>query len=170
MRGERGARIAVLILAGLGILSLAIYLPFLVLPRPSPDDVSPRARDLPSDKRPSEPQFSDPLRKHEPDVLSPEAPQEMLRVDRIYKGLEKSTLAYDVPTYMQLRETETISLTLSPSASIEELKKHLREKGAKGRIGSAQQVRTSERMKARLTGQDFEIEAISPETQAISYE
>jgi hypothetical protein len=91
------------------------------------------------------------------------------RLDRRLSQLARSNLAFDAPRQMQLGETETIRLTLSPSASTGELTQRLIEAGAKGRIESAQQIITANRMQARLTGQDFEIEATSPETQAVTF-
>jgi hypothetical protein len=61
-------------------------------------------------------------------------------------------------------------LLLSPSASVEELRRQIRESGEPGQqIESAEQIITGSEMQARLTGQDFEIVANSPEVQAISY-
>jgi hypothetical protein len=91
------------------------------------------------------------------------------KMDRRLTRLARSNLAFNAPEQMQLGETNTIKLSLSPSASVGELTQRLRETGAIGRIESAKQIITAKRMQARLTGQDFKIEATSPETQAITF-
>jgi hypothetical protein len=91
------------------------------------------------------------------------------RMDSRLSRLARSNLAFNAPKQMRLGETETLKLTLSPSASVGELTHRLRESGARGRIVSEQQIVTAQRMEARLTGSEFEIEATSPETQAITY-
>lgn len=66
---------------------------------------------------------------------------------------------------MQLGKTVTMELLLSPSSSVEELRRQITEAGEKE---GAQDIPTANRMEARLTGRGFEIAAISPDVQAIS--
>ena len=110
-----------------------------------------------------EPTVSEPPNKENPRVIA------LQRMDRRLSRLARSNLAFNAPKQMRLGENETLKLTLSPSASVGELTQRLRESGATGRIVSEQQIVTAKRMQARLTGSDFEIEATSPETQAITF-
>ncbi len=79
-----------------------------------------------------------------------------------------SNIAFNAPSQMRLGEAKTIELRLSPSAEVQELTAQIRESGAVGQIESAEQIPTSAVMQARLTGQDFKIEARSDERQAVS--
>lgn len=88
------------------------------------------------------------------------------QIDRALEALEKSNIAFNTPQQMQLGETKTIELRLSPSASVEESSEQIREPG---QIESAEEILTAPEMQARLTGQAFKIEALSDEKQAVSY-
>jgi hypothetical protein len=110
-----------------------------------------------------EPTVSEPPNKQNPRVRA------LQRMDRRLSRLARSNLAFNAPKQMRLGENETLKLTLSPSASVGELTQRLRESGATGKIVSEQQIVTAKRMQARLTGSEFEIEATSPETQAITF-
>ena len=102
--------------------------------------------------------------------FNPPAPKGSETVDMALDALERSNIAFNTPTQMQLGETTTIRLLMSPSASVEELRHQIRESGAPGQqIQSAEQIITGSAMQTQLTGQDFEIVANSPEVQAISY-
>src|SRR5215204_1021053 len=106
------------------------------------------------------------------------AQQEAAREEKESSSLEKvaerlrelvrSSIAFNTPEEMQVGKTETIELLLSTSYSAEELKEQLTEAGEKEGVEG---IPTAERMQARLTGDPgFEIQAITPEEQAISSE
>jgi hypothetical protein len=89
-------------------------------------------------------------------------------LDRTLKESSRSSIAFNTPKNMQLEESETVIVLLSPPASVKELARQLGAEGASGSIEGAKMIRTAPRMEARLTGQDFNIDANSDEIQAIS--
>ncbi|MEA3274987.1 MAG: hypothetical protein U9Q81_06800 [Pseudomonadota bacterium] len=85
-------------------------------------------------------------------------------IDRTLREMTYGNIAFNAPSPMNLQDTEVIQLALSARETIDELKSEIIEKGEK--IGA--KVRISDRMEARLTGQNFQLTAISPELQAVS--
>ena len=68
-------------------------------------------------------------------------------------------------------ETKTITLLLSSKKGTPALTQELEQRGGGGgerKIITAENIPTAQRMQARLTGKDFQIEALDSETQAIS--
>jgi hypothetical protein len=82
-------------------------------------------------------------------------------LDRDLDELPRSAIAFNTPRSMQLEESETVTVLLSPSASVKHLARLLEAEGASGSIEGAKKIRTAPLMEARLTGQDFKIDAIS---------
>ncbi len=85
-------------------------------------------------------------------------------VDDILSKMELGNIAYNAPQEMNIEDKKDINLLLSIKTPIYDLKRQLKEEGEK--IGST--IRISDRMEARLSGQNFSIVAITPEIQAIS--
>jgi hypothetical protein len=85
-------------------------------------------------------------------------------VDRIIQAMDWGNVAYNVPRSIRLGATEEIQLLLSLQQSLKDLQHDVT---AAGEVEGAR-VQVSNVMKASLSGSDFQIEVISPETQAIS--
>ena len=75
-----------------------------------------------------------------------------------------ASIAFNVPQHIDLDKTAEIQLLLSLDQTVSQLQSQLEEAGA--RTGS--QIRVSQSMEAALTGPHFQIEAITPEAQAIT--
>ena len=70
---------------------------------------------------------------------------------------------------MRLGETYPIHLLLSPRKSVQELQQELQTATHEGTVQGAQ-ISIAPEMEARLTGQGFEITAVTPERQTVSAE
>ncbi len=85
-------------------------------------------------------------------------------IDEIFKNLRPGNIAFNSPSVMRLDQVAAIELQLSPSKTIEDLKKVISEPG---RIETAQ-IKISDYMEATLTGPGFEITAVTPQRQLVS--
>ena len=85
-------------------------------------------------------------------------------VDRLLKGLPTGNFAFNVPTTMNVRDTALIQVLLSLKTSIDDLKQKIQATGEK----QGASIQVSDRMEARLSGSNFDITAVTPETQAVS--
>lgn len=103
-----------------------------------------------------------------PTALPEPAPSERLSafaaIDEILASLPAANVAFNTPERMNLYETATIHLALGLAVPVDTLKRRIKAEGEK----SGAQIRVSNRMQARLTGANFSITAITPETQAVS--
>lgn len=79
-------------------------------------------------------------------------------IDRILEALPLANVVFNAPSSIDLGESETIALRLSTQEPIGELKQEVTEAGA--RVGA--RIRISAQMEARLTGQHFNIQAVTP--------
>lgn len=95
---------------------------------------------------------------------APSIPDQLAAVDQILEKLEFANLAFNAPATLQFGELATIQLLLSPKESGEALKEKITAEGPK----ESARIRISNQMEARLTGLGFEIQAITPEIQAVS--
>ncbi len=85
-------------------------------------------------------------------------------IDRLLEGMDLGNISFNVPRSLNLHDTAMIHLVLGVEKTIDELKEVIEAEGEK--IGA--RIRVSNRMEARLSGQHFKIEAITPEVQAVS--
>jgi hypothetical protein len=85
-------------------------------------------------------------------------------VDALLARMAIGSIAFNVPESLNVKETAVIQLLLSATAALEDLQRELSAPGAA--VGA--RVRISERMEAHLSGPEFDITAITPETQAVS--
>jgi len=98
-----------------------------------------------------------------------------LPVDRQLDVL-RGRLRFNTPEQMQMGEPTRIVLALARIGTAqeqtpEEVAAAVRKRGGtKGEIAGAENVRATERMRARLTGKDFEIEARDSEIQPLTSE
>ena len=94
----------------------------------------------------------------------PSIPDQLAAVDRVLEKLEFANLAFNAPATLQLGELAAIQLLLSPKESGQALKEKITAEGPK----ESARIRISNQMEARLTGLGFEIQAITPEIQAVT--
>jgi len=90
-------------------------------------------------------------------------------LDRILGGWTTGSIAFNVVSTMRLDETYPIHLLLSPRKSVQELQQELQAAAHEGIVQGAQ-ISIAPEMEARLTGQGFEITAVTPERQTVSAE
>lgn len=86
-------------------------------------------------------------------------------IRRISESLPEGSIAFNVPSRMEIDKTESVRLLLSLSESVEDLQKEL-QKQTQEAI-ERHRVQIAPRMEAHLTGLNFEISASRPEVQAI---
>jgi hypothetical protein len=89
-------------------------------------------------------------------------------LNRIIAGAHLANVVFNVPSTINLGDSYDLHLLLSPTKSVDELQKDLQSQiiGNQNLEGAA--VKITPMMEARLTGQNFEITAGTPETQAVS--
>ena len=103
----------------------------------------------------------------EPDMPPPpalEPDMEIDPVDQLLDRMEAGAIAFNVPASINIDESKQIQLILSAVDSIEQLKESITAEGQ--RLGF--NIKISNRMQAQLSGQMFDITAITPEIQAVS--
>ncbi len=85
-------------------------------------------------------------------------------IDEQLKKMSFGNIAFNTPKTINIDSTKTIQLKLDLKKSIDELKNTINSQ--EGKAGA--QIKVSNQMEARLTGQNFSITPLTPETQAIS--
>ena len=85
-------------------------------------------------------------------------------IDGILEKLAVGNIAFNAPQTMNLHNTALIQLKLGLTTPMEDLKRLIEAEGEK----EGARIQVSDRMEARLTGPNFVISAITPETQAVS--
>ena len=85
-------------------------------------------------------------------------------IDRILEKLEFGNIAFNAPRSINLEDTAIIQLMLGLAMPTNELKEMIKAEGEK----EGARIRVSNRMEARLSGPNFAITAITPETQAVT--
>jgi len=98
------------------------------------------------------------------DTLDMDTDDSFFAADGILKRMKMANIAFNTPESMNIEKTELIRLILDMKKSTETLKGMIEATGPK--VGAS--LRVSGRMRARLTGQNFQIMAITPELQALS--
>ena len=87
-------------------------------------------------------------------------------LDQALASMRSTPIAYDPPTAMNVGDTRVLTLVMSPSSSVDAIQKTLRDRGAIDPQGTA--VKYAPRMQAHLAGAAFQIDAVTPESQAVS--
>lgn len=100
----------------------------------------------------------------EPTSATP--PTSLSLVDDIISELSWGNAVFNAPTIIQLEEPGLVELYLSPTKTVQQLQAELNRQE---NIDSAR-VQISNRMKAMLSGRNFDIQALVPEEQALSSE
>ncbi len=85
-------------------------------------------------------------------------------VDEQLKKMSFGNIAFNTPKTINIDSTKTIHLKLDLKKSIDELKNTMNSQEEK----AGAQIKVSDQMEARLKGKNFDIEPLTPETQAIS--
>ncbi|HNV69743.1 MAG TPA: hypothetical protein PKO06_08605 [Candidatus Ozemobacteraceae bacterium] len=88
----------------------------------------------------------------------------MEAIDRLLSSLTLGNIAFNTPTTIPLGEAQVIHLALSTRETVDNLKTLIETEGQK----TGAQIRVGSEMEAHLTGKGFKIQAITPETQAVS--
>ncbi|MDE3180486.1 MAG: hypothetical protein KGM47_12600, partial [Acidobacteriota bacterium] len=89
-------------------------------------------------------------------------------IDAALQSLPKGNIAFNAPERMILQEQSAIYLALSPQESIQSLQQSLQKQLSGQQSLQGATIQIAPEMQARLTGQDFSITAVTPETQAVS--
>jgi hypothetical protein len=90
-------------------------------------------------------------------------------IDRALEALPLGSIAFNVSTEMTLNRSESVSLLLSPSMSVEDLQKQLVERLPRETQVEGGRVRLAPYMEARLSGTKFSILALTPEVQPVTW-
>lgn len=93
-----------------------------------------------------------------------EAARTFSRIDRVLESMEWGNIAFNAPSSMNLKDSAQIQLLLSLEQSIEDLRNMITAAGEKEGVS----IHVYDMMEARLSGQRFQITAITPEIQAIA--
>ena len=94
--------------------------------------------------------------EYPPSYLSP--------VDKLIGEFILGTIAFDTPLNVNINDNEIVQLKLGSFSSLEELKNKLYQKGDL----TSDKIYLADIMEAKLYGRNFTIDAITPETQAVS--
>lgn len=86
-------------------------------------------------------------------------------VDEYLASISSANIAFNSPQTLNLNETTQIKLLLSLKKSIEELQREISSSSPGSTDGAS--IKVVNRMEARLTGNNFQITAITSEEQAI---
>jgi len=89
-------------------------------------------------------------------------------IDHLLQRLATGNVAFNTPKTMTLEETYGLYLLLSPTKSIQELEQEIQQRIAGNQALEGATIKIAPQMEARLTGQDFEIKAVTPEVLAVS--
>lgn len=103
-----------------------------------------------------------------PDITPPatQAPKQEVPpdIDTLLARMAWGNIAFNAPETLNLKQTSVIQLLLSATAAIEELQQQLTAPGAQ----DGAHIQIADRMEAHLAGAEFDITAITPETQAVT--
>ncbi|QDU88322.1 hypothetical protein Pla175_16970 [Pirellulimonas nuda] len=100
----------------------------------------------------------------DPESAAPEQAPPEAEIDRILAGLKSASIAFNTPEEIPYGDSAVIELRMSATQAQSSLAADVRGAGA---VETAR-VKFAKLMQAELTGLGFEIEAITPDTQAIS--
>ncbi|MGH9343345.1 MAG: hypothetical protein ACRD19_06250 [Terriglobia bacterium] len=89
-------------------------------------------------------------------------------IDRALQSLTKGHIVFNAPDAMTLESTPEIRLLLSPKESIQSLQQSLQQQIQGQQNVEGATIGIAPEMEARLTGENFAITAVTPETQAVS--
>lgn len=87
-----------------------------------------------------------------------------MQTERILAKMKEANIAFNTPSSMNLTEKTEIQLVLSLTKQIKELKQLIEAPGEK----ESARIKVYNSMEARLVSSDFEVNAITPEEQAVT--
>lgn len=93
-------------------------------------------------------------------------PTSTVLVDDIIRDLQWGNIVFNAPTAIQFEGSEVVELLLSSTKPIRQLQSELDRRGET----ESAKIKISNRMKANLSGQGFNVQALFPEEQAIRSE
>ena len=85
-------------------------------------------------------------------------------VDQLLEKMQSANIAFNTPSSLGYGRTSGIQLRLSGAKTAEELAAAISEPGAR----ETATIKISNEMDARVTGEGFQVKAVSPERQAVS--
>lgn len=91
------------------------------------------------------------------------APAALNDIDRIIQGLPLGNIVFNTPNTMRMGQSQSIQLLLSSSATVDELQKQITAAGSL----SSDKIQISDELDVHLTGMNFQIQADTPEAQAV---
>lgn len=97
-----------------------------------------------------------------------ETASQIQRIDAYFNGLKTAAYTFNPPSPIQVAKPVTVHLWLDPQATAAELAEELRKAIPRdaARVESGE-TRWSPKMRATLSGPDFEVKAIDPEEQPV---
>lgn len=94
-------------------------------------------------------------------------PAPLSPIDEIKSKMALGNIVFNPPDSVKLDASQTIILMLSPKQTPGELEQQLREKGGTGKV-EWQSIRISDKMRAVISGDGFQITPLTPETMPVS--
>lgn len=95
------------------------------------------------------------------------SPVAQSKIDSLLARLEFGNIVFNIPPSMVLNKVESISLLLSKKHTMQELQKRILEEAVTGDIQSAK-IKVHDEMQAIITGDGFQMTAVTPDTLPIS--
>jgi hypothetical protein len=84
-------------------------------------------------------------------------------IDQLIQRLPIGNIVFNTPNAMQVSQSQTIQLVLSGASTVDELRKQITASGTL----SADQIKISDELDVHLTGESFQIQSVTPESQAV---
>lgn len=100
-----------------------------------------------------------------PNVSPTPVPQS--KIDSLLARLEFGNIVFNMPPAMVLNKVESISLLLSKKHTVQELQEKIREEAVAGDIEDSR-IKVHDKMQAIITGDGFQITAVTADTLPIS--
>ena len=98
----------------------------------------------------------------------PTPSDELSQIDKVLASLPMGNMAFNVPAAVEIGQTFSVRLILSPTKSIAQIQEELDRSLPPRQSHESAQVRLTSQMEARMTGQNFEIVEVTPEILAVS--
>lgn len=89
-------------------------------------------------------------------------------VDRYLKDLPLGNIAFNAPDAMRIDTQNNIHALVSASSSMDEIRAELEQRIGKDRYLQTYAIKLGPLMEAHLTGENFTIQAVTPEKQAVA--
>lgn len=90
--------------------------------------------------------------------------REIDKTDAILEQLESASMVFTIPDHANIKDTITVQLLIDPSKSLTEITEMVTINGVK----TTKRIKVSKIIQANLTAPDFNIDAVTPEEQALT--